>query len=45
MGGVVGGDVGRGYTLLTRDPHSFRSYFPSLVLITPEDWKESGKRS
>lgn len=35
----------RGYTLLTRDPRRFRSYFPSLVLITPEDWKESGKRS
>ncbi|MEX1184606.1 MAG: type II toxin-antitoxin system VapC family toxin [Gemmatimonadota bacterium] len=25
----------RGYTLLTRDPRRFRSYFPRLRLITP----------
>jgi predicted nucleic acid-binding protein len=26
----------RGYTVLTRDPKGYRSYFPSLDLITPE---------
>jgi len=35
----------RGYTLLTRDSRRFRSHFPFLVLITPENWNESGKRS
>ncbi|MQB42050.1 type II toxin-antitoxin system VapC family toxin [Rhizobium sp. ICMP 5592] len=26
----------RGYSILTRDPKGYRSYFPSLDLITPE---------
>ncbi|TCL69802.1 type II toxin-antitoxin system VapC family toxin [Rhizobium sp. BK251] len=26
----------RGYTVLTRDPKGFRSYFPSLDIISPE---------
>jgi predicted nucleic acid-binding protein len=26
----------RGYDLLTRDPKGFRSYFPSVTIITPE---------
>jgi predicted nucleic acid-binding protein len=26
----------RGYTLLTRDPKGYRSYFPTLDMITPE---------
>ncbi|PZM07634.1 type II toxin-antitoxin system VapC family toxin [Rhizobium tubonense] len=26
----------RGYALLTRDPKGYRSYFPSISLITPE---------
>jgi predicted nucleic acid-binding protein len=26
----------RGYALLTRDPKGYRSYFPSIDLITPE---------
>jgi predicted nucleic acid-binding protein len=26
----------RGYAVLTRDPNGYRSYFPSLDLITPE---------
>jgi predicted nucleic acid-binding protein len=26
----------RGYTLLTRDPRRFRSYFPTLSILSPE---------
>jgi predicted nucleic acid-binding protein len=26
-----------GWTLLTRDPRRYRSYFPTIILITPED--------
>lgn len=28
--------VVRGYSILTRDPKGYRSYFPSVELITPE---------
>jgi predicted nucleic acid-binding protein len=28
--------VVRGYTILTRDPKGYRSYFPTVELITPE---------
>jgi predicted nucleic acid-binding protein len=27
----------RGYTLLTRDPRRYRTYFPTVPLIAPED--------
>lgn len=28
----------RGYGLLTRDPHGFRSYFPTVEVLTPENF-------